>query len=217
MAFPMPSRSHYADLEEWEAHGGWEIMSERNRSSSLLRATPPFSCIHCRSNLTSGTLHDLQQLIIRGADRLRGLRNILFVLISPLLPIANRALPAGSEDVRDNTSSSSSSLSSAADGHEIFIPPTAWSASSICDPHDLSLLAASAAAGPEPRGADDCPNSLEKKGHTRSELSQREKPHNARTPFPQEQSARALRPNTYRTDRVCHLASENADTDRHTS
>ncbi len=32
----------YEDLEEWEAHGSWEVMPERNRSSSLLRATPPF-------------------------------------------------------------------------------------------------------------------------------------------------------------------------------
>ncbi len=36
-------------------------------------------------------------------------------------------------------------------------------ASSICDRSELSLFTASAAAGPEPRGADDRPNSLRKK------------------------------------------------------
>ncbi len=42
-------RSYYEYLEkEWEAHGSWEVMPERDRSSSLLRATPPFSCLHCR-------------------------------------------------------------------------------------------------------------------------------------------------------------------------
>ncbi len=35
-------RSYYEYLEkEWEAHGSWEVMPERDRSSSLLRATPP--------------------------------------------------------------------------------------------------------------------------------------------------------------------------------
>ncbi len=191
--------------KEWEAHGSWEVMPERNRSSGLLRATPPFRA-------STVGLHNLQQLYIRGAAKLRRLRNILSAFISP--PWASRALPAGSEDVRDNTSSSSSLLSSAADECEILIPPADSSASSICDPHDLSFLAASAAAGPEPRGADDCFNSLEKrqgkarqgkfiylahfihsgnskcfqKGHTRAELSQREK-------FTM-RALHALRPNT---------------------
>ncbi len=43
-------RSYYEYLEkEWEAHGSWEVMPERDRSSSLLRATPPFPCLHCIS------------------------------------------------------------------------------------------------------------------------------------------------------------------------
>ncbi len=62
-------------------------------------------------------LHNLQQLYIRGADKLRRLRNILSAFISP--PWASKALPAGSEDVTDNTSSSSSLLSSAADEREM--------------------------------------------------------------------------------------------------
>ncbi len=85
--------------KEWEAHGSWEVMPERNRSSGLLRATPPFRA-------STVGLHNLQQLYIRGAAKLRRLRNILSAFISP--PWASRALPAGSEDVRDNTSSSSS-------------------------------------------------------------------------------------------------------------
>ncbi len=96
-------------------------------------------------------LHNFHQLFIRGADRLRKLRN------------NSRALPAGSEDVRHNTSFSSSLLSSSAYKRDILIPLSNSSTSSICDPHDLSLLAASATAGPEPRGADDCLNSLEKR------------------------------------------------------
>ncbi len=39
-------------------------MPERNRSSSLLRATPPFPCLHCRFTLQKRTLHNLQQLYI---------------------------------------------------------------------------------------------------------------------------------------------------------
>ncbi len=101
-------------------------------------------------------LHNFQQLFIHGADRLRKLRN------------NGRALPAGSEDVRQNTSSSSSLLSSAADEREILIPLSNSSASSICDPHDLSLLAASATAGPEPRGGQMIAPILSRKGTNES-------------------------------------------------
>ncbi len=128
-------------------------------------------------------------------------------------------------------------------------------ASSICDRRELSLFTASAAAGPEPRGADDRPNSLKKKGRARAELSPsaiaansvsslpqqrldlsrggqmiapilsrkgtskciafpKEKAHNERTPFPREQSARALRP----THKSCVSSGvRNTDTDQHTS
>ncbi len=128
-------------------------------------------------------------------------------------------------------------------------------ASSICDRCELSLFPASAAAEPEPRGADDRHNSFKKKGRARAELSPsaiaansvpslpqqrldlsrggqmiapilsrkgtsksgafpKEKAHNERTPFPREQSARALRP----THKSCVSSGvRNADTDRHTS
>ncbi len=49
------------------------------------------------------------------------------------------------------------------DGRERLTPLSNSSASSICEPHNLSLLAASAAAEAESRGAEDCPNSLEKR------------------------------------------------------
>ncbi len=49
------------------------------------------------------------------------------------------------------------------------------SLSSAADRRELSLFTASAAAGPEPRGADDRPNSLEKKGQPRAELFPTEK------------------------------------------
>ncbi len=49
------------------------------------------------------------------------------------------------------------------------------SLSSATDRRELSLSTASAAAGPEPRGADDRPNSLEKKGQPRAELFPTEK------------------------------------------
>ncbi len=143
--------------------GAGRLCPERNRSSCLLQATSPFSCIHCRSNLTVACSITSNSSSYAGQTGWEGSEISSSSSSAHSCPWANRALPAGSEDVRDNTSSSSSSLSSAADGREIFIPPTAWSASSICDPHDLSLLAASGAAGPEPRGADDCPNSQWKK------------------------------------------------------
>ncbi len=167
--------------KEWEAHRSWEVMPERDRSSGLLRATPPFRA-------STVGLYNLQQLYIHGADKLIRLRNILSAFISP--PWASRALPAGSEDVRDNTSSSSSLLSSAAVEREILIPPADSSASSICDPHDLSLLTASAAAGPEPRGADDCPNSLEKR-----DIRERS--------FPREKSSQCTHSILSRTERAC--------------
>ncbi len=49
----------------------------------------------------------------------------------------------------------------------------------------------SAAAGPEPRGADDRPNSLKKKRTSKSGAFPKEKPHNERTSFPS------------RTERAC--------------
>ncbi len=44
---------------------------------------------------------------------------------------------------------------------------------SICDRRKLSLFTASAAAGPEPRVADDCPNSLKKRDEQERSFSQR--------------------------------------------
>ncbi len=44
---------------------------------------------------------------------------------------------------------------------------------SICDRRELSLFTASAAAGPEPRGADDHPNSLKKRDEQERSFSQR--------------------------------------------
>ncbi len=80
-------------------------------------------------------------------------------------------------------------------------------ASFICDRRELSLFTASAAAGPEPRGADDRPNSLEKTGQPRAELfSHRKKAHNERTPFPREQS-RACSSPKHITHRSCVSSS----------
>ncbi len=170
--------------------GAGRLCPERNRSSSLLRATPPFSCLHCRSNLAVARSITSNSSSYAGQTGWEGSEISSSSSSAHSCPWANWALPAGSEDVRDNTSSSSSSLSSAADGHEILVPLTASSASSICDPHDLSLLAASAVAGPEPRGADDCPNSLEKR-----DIRDRS--------FPREKSSQCAHSIPSRTEREC--------------
>ncbi len=107
-------------------------------------------------------------------------------------PWASKALPAGTEDVTDNTSSSRSSLSSAAVEREMKNSSLSNSfASFICDRRELSLFTASAAAGPEPRGADDRPNSLEKKGQPRAEL------------FPTEKGSQWTHSIPSRTERSC--------------
>ncbi len=46
---------------------------------------------------------------------------------------------------------------------------------SICDRRELSPFTASAAAGPEPRGADDRPNSLKKRDEQERSFSQRKR------------------------------------------
>ncbi len=113
-------------------------------------------------------------------------------------PWASKALPAGSEDVTDNTSSSRSSLSSAAVEREMTNYSLSNSfASFICDRRELSLFTASAAAGTRAAGGRWSPQFSREKGTTESgAFSHRKKAHNERTPFPWEQSARALRPNT---------------------
>ncbi len=104
---------------------------------------------------------------------------------------ARSALTAGSDDMRDSTSSSRSSLSPAADEKwEILIPFSNLSASSTCEPHDCSLLLASAAAGPEPRGRDGCPDSLEKRD--RRERS-----------FLKEKRSQCMQTAPSRTERAC--------------
>ncbi len=71
------------------------------------------------------------------------------------------------------------------------------SLSSAADRRELSLFTASAAAGPEPRGGRWSPQFSREKGTTESgAFSHRKNAHNERTPFPREQSACALRPNT---------------------
>ncbi len=197
--------------------GAGRLCPERNRSSSLLRATPPFSCIHCRSNLTVARSMTSNSSSYAGQTGLRGLRNILFVLISPLLPMSQQSTSCWIRRCKRQY---------------IFLQQftlvSRWWARDIHSSH--RLVSELHLRSPRPQ-SPRCISSgwtraawgrwlsqfPRKKGHTRSEPFPERKAHNARTPFPQEQSARALRPNTYRTDRVCHLASENADTDRHTS
>ncbi len=70
------------------------------------------------------------------------------------------------------------------------IPLSNSFASSICDRRDLSLFTASAAAGPEPWGADDRPNSLEKRD-TREQS------------FPREKSSQCEHSIPSRTERAC--------------
>ncbi len=169
--------------KEWEAHGSWEVMPERDRSSSLLRATPPFLCLHCRSTF-----------------------------ISP--PWANKALPAGSEDVTDNTSSSRSLLSSAAVEREMKNSSFKLVRKlHLRSPRTQSLHCLSS-GWTRAAGGRWSPQFSREKGQTRAELFPKKKAHNERTPFPREQSARALRP----THKSCVSSGlRNADTDRHTS
>ncbi len=77
--------------------------------------------------------------------------------------------------------------------------------SSICDRRELSLFTALAAAGPEPRGADDRPNSLKKRDKRERRFSQRKRlTMNALHSL--EKRARVLF--AQRISRVCHLVSE---------
>ncbi len=177
-------RSYYEYLEkEWEAHGSWEVMPERDRSSSLLRATPPFPCIHCRFTYQKRTLHNLQQLYIAGSA-----------------PWASKTLPAGPEDVTDNTSSSRSSLSSAAVEREMknsfFLSLKLIRKLHLRSPQTQSLHYLSS-GWTRAAGGRWSPQFSRENGTTESgAFSHRKKAHNERTPFPREQSARALRPNT---------------------
>ncbi len=83
-------------------------------------------------------------------------------------------------------------------------------ASSICDPYDLSLLAASATAGTKPRGGGGgqmIAPILLRKGTDESGTFSKKNAHNECSPFPREQSVRALTPHM-RIGRVCHLLSK---------
>ncbi len=189
--------------KELEAHGSWEVMPERDRSSSLLRATPTFSCLHCRSNLAEAHASQPPAALHRGADKLRRLRNILSAFISP--PWASKALPAGSEDVTDNTSSSSSLLSSAADEREMknsslkLISKLPLRSPQTQSPHCLSSGWTRAAGG---RWS---PQFSREKGQTRAELSQRKRlTMNALHSL----NNRASVLFTQCISRVCHLVSE---------
>ncbi len=85
------------------------------------------------------------------------------------------------------------------------IPLSNSFASTMCDRRELSLFTASAAAGPEPWGADDRPNSLEKKDKRERSFSQRKRL-TMNTLHSLENRARVLF--AQRISRVCHLASE---------
>ncbi len=79
------------------------------------------------------------------------------------------------------------------------------SQSSICDRRELSLFTSSAAAGPEPRGADDRPNSLEKRDKRERSFSQRKRlTMNALHSL----ENRACVLSAQRISHVCHLVSK---------
>ncbi len=129
-------------------------------------------------------------------------------------PWASKALPAGSEDVTDNTSSSRSLLSSAADEREMknsslkLVSKLHLRSPQTQSPHCLSSGWTRAVGG---RWS---PQFSREKGQTRAELFPKKKAHNERTPFPREQNTRALHP----THKSCVSSGvRNADTDRHTS
>ncbi len=104
-------------------------------------------------------------------------QNILSAFIST--PWARKALPAGSEDVIDNTSSPAV--------HSRQPPITANSVSSLPQQR----------LDPSRGGGRWSPQFSREKGTTESgAFSHRKNAHNECTPFPREQSARALRPNT---------------------
>ncbi len=105
------------------------------------------------------------------------------------------ALPAGSEDViTDNTSSSHSLLSSAA------VEPEMKNSSLELVTQSPSAIAANSVSSlPQQRldpsrGGQMIAPILSRKGTSKSGAFPKEKAHNERTPFPREQSARALRP-----------------------
>ncbi len=146
-------RSYYEYLEkEWEAHGSWEVMPERDRSSSLLRATPPFPCLHCIS------------------------RSARFITSSSSTSRGRQAEKAQKYPLRlhQHTMSQQSTSCWIRRCNRQYIFPRG-SLSSAADRRKLSLVTASAAAGAEPRGANDHPNSLEKKGQPRADLFPTEK------------------------------------------
>ncbi len=104
-------------------------------------------------------------------------------------PWASKALPAGSEDVTDNTSSSRSSLSSAAVEREMKNSSLSNSfASFICDRHELSLFTASAAAGPERMIAP---------------ILSRKRDNRERSFFPQKKGSQWMHSIPSRTERAC--------------
>ncbi len=159
-------------------------------------------------------LHNLQQLYIRGADKLRRLRNILSAFISP--PWASKALPAGSEDVTDNTSSSSSLLSSAADERKMknsslrHVSKLHLRSPRSQSPHCFSSGWTWAAGG---RWS---PQFSREKGQMRAELSQRKRL-TMKALHSLENRARALRPTHKYHLSYVSSGVRNADTDRHTS
>ncbi len=91
-------------------------------------------------------------------------------------PWASKALPAGSEDVTDNTSSSRSSLSSAAVEREMKNSSLSKLVRKLHlrSPRTQSLHCLSS-GWTRAAGVDDRPNSLEKKGQPRAELFPTEK------------------------------------------
>ncbi len=174
-------RSYYEYLEkEWEAHGSWEVMPERDRSSSLLRATPPFPCIHCRFTHQKRTFHNLQQLYIAGNT-----------------PWASKALSAGSEDNRQYIFLPQFTLVSRCRARdEKFLSLKLIRKLHLRSPRTQSLHCLSS-GWTRAAGGRWSPQFSREKGTTESgAFSHRKKAHNERTPFPREQSARALRPNT---------------------
>ncbi len=113
-------------------------------------------------------------------------------------PWASKALPAGSEDVTDNTSSSRSLLSSAAVEREMKNSSLSKLVRKLHlrSPRTQSLHCLSS-GWTQAAGGRWSPQFSREKGTTESgAFSHRKKAHNECTPFPREQSARALRPNT---------------------
>ncbi len=184
-----PIISLWRSVRNGRLMGAWRLCPERNRSSSVLWATPPFSCLHCRSNLAVARSITFSSSSYAGQTSWEGSEMSSSPSLAHSCPGVSRAIPAGSEDVSDNTSSSSSLSSSAADERKKLFPLSISSASSICDPHDQQRLDPS-------RGGQMIYKIILRKGTNKSGAFPKWKAHNERTLFPREQSVCALRPNT---------------------